>query len=187
MPNPETTTLNPGLPRTLAPEDRVTIAATRPRQTDAPPTPFRDLLAGGVSVLMGGAQVATQVLGAPRLAAAIAGAESRASSFVSTPAGSLGSRVAIAAGGGVLGGATPAGAAAPGGSAASAAAALPTGGDGSDLATMQAMQRESQVFNMQLLELQEEVQQENRRFTTLSNVLRAKHDTAKAAVSNIRS
>ncbi len=63
---------------------------------------------------------------------------------------------------------------------------LASGGDQSDLATMQSMQRESQVFNMQLLELQEDVQQENRRFTTVSNVLRAKHDTAKAAVSNIR-
>ena len=30
------------------------------------------------------------------------------------------------------------------------------------------------------------VQQENRRFTTLSNILRAKHDTAKAALANIR-
>ena len=59
-------------------------------------------------------------------------------------------------------------------------------GDQSDLATVQSMQRESQAFNLQLLELQEDVQQENRRFTTVSNVLRAKHDTAKAAVSNIR-
>ena len=61
-----------------------------------------------------------------------------------------------------------------------------TGSDQSDLATVQTMQRESQAFNLQLLELQEDVQQENRRFTTVSNVLRAKHDTAKAAVSNIR-
>lgn len=60
------------------------------------------------------------------------------------------------------------------------------GSDQSDLATVQTMQRESQAFNLQLLELQEDVQQENRRFTTVSNVLRAKHDTAKAAVSNIR-
>jgi hypothetical protein len=49
------------------------------------------------------------------------------------------------------------------------------------------MNRESQQFNMQMLALQEEVQTENRRFTTLSNVVRARHDTAKAAVSNVRS
>ncbi|HVR04282.1 MAG TPA: hypothetical protein VMT47_19240 [Polyangia bacterium] len=52
---------------------------------------------------------------------------------------------------------------------------------------MEAMQRESQVFNMQLLGLQEQVQPDSQRFKTLSNVLRAKHDTAKAAVSNISS
>jgi hypothetical protein len=74
----------------------------------------------------------------------------------------------------------------PGLGAASGATA-PTVAAGGELGTMQAMQRESQAFNLQLLELQEQVQQENRRFTTLSNVLRAKHDTAKAAVSNIRS
>jgi hypothetical protein len=48
------------------------------------------------------------------------------------------------------------------------------------------MQRESQAFNIQLFALQDQVQQDSQRFTKLSNVLRAKHDTAKAAVSNIR-
>ena len=32
----------------------VTIEATRPRQTTPPPTPFRDILAGGASLLGGG-------------------------------------------------------------------------------------------------------------------------------------
>jgi hypothetical protein len=58
---------------------------------------------------------------------------------------------------------------------------------GSDMAQMQAMQKESQVFNLQLLQLQENVQNENRHFTTVSNLLRASHDTAKAAISNVRS
>jgi hypothetical protein len=152
-------------------ETGVKIESTRPRQTEVPRSPFRDVLAGGVSVLMGGAAVATNVLGAPVLAAAVQTARSGATSAI------LGG-----AGGPVPGRAVPAG--------ALAGAAVPAGvsaGDGSDLATMQAMQRESQAFNLQLLNLQEEVQQENRRFSTLSNVLRAKHDTAKAAVSNIRS
>lgn len=65
--------------------------------------------------------------------------------------------------------------------------AAPAGAVSPELAAMHAMQRESQAFNLQLLALQEEVQQENRRFSTLSNVLRARHDTAKAAVANIRS
>lgn len=48
------------------------------------------------------------------------------------------------------------------------------------------MQRESQAFNMEYLALQESMQSENRRFTTLSNVMKARHDTAKSAISNIR-
>jgi hypothetical protein len=180
------TTFNPDPSRTpdsQATVGGVTIDTTRPRQTEAPASPFRDLLAGGVSVLMGGAEVATHVLGAPRLAAAIAGAQSRATDAIAgAPSSGIGNRVLTGTTGPLAG--SPA--AAP---AASAAAALPLGGgsDTSDLATMQAMQRESQVFNMQLLGLQEQVQQDSQRFTTLSNVLRAKHDTAKAAVSNIRS
>jgi hypothetical protein len=137
----------------------LTVEPTRERQTTRPGTPFRNVLAGGVDVLMAGAEIATSVVGGPVLAAAVHGARNDVV-------------------GGIGGGPPPA----PGG-----AALPPTGGAGSELAEMHAMQRESQAFNMQLLSLQEDVQQENRRFTTLSNVLRAKHDTAKAAVSNIRS
>jgi hypothetical protein len=182
-------TLSPAPPRPLdirAPEaGGVIVDATRPRQTEPPAAPFRDFLAGGVSVLMGGAAVATHVMGAPRLAAAISGAESRATTAISGPA-ALPSRDFVPGGG--AGAATPLPGGAGGVPAAGAAAiAAPGGADGSDLAQMQAMQRESQMFNMQLLALQDQVQQDSQRFTTLSNVMRAKHDTAKAAVSNIRS
>lgn len=39
---------------------------------------------------------------------------------------------------------------------------------------------------MQYIELQQRMQEENRRFTTLSNVLKARHETAKTAIGNIR-
>lgn len=39
---------------------------------------------------------------------------------------------------------------------------------------------------MQYIELQQRMQDENRRFTTLSNVLKARHETAKTAIGNIR-
>jgi hypothetical protein len=158
--------------RPLSFETSVKIEATRPRQTQPPASPFREVLAGGVSVLMGGAQVATHVMGAPALAAAVQTARAGA--------------VAAVAGAGAAPAVVGGTAAALGSGGAAAAGGVVAGGDGTDLATMQAMQRESQAFNLQLLALQEDVQQENRRFTTLSNVLRAKHDTAKAAVSNIR-
>jgi hypothetical protein len=155
---------------------QVVVEATRPRQTQARAAPFRSFLAGGVNVLMGGAQVATSVLGGPVLAAAVQDARVQATGAI---VGADGPRRGAPA--------SETAAAATGGAAVGAAVTGTTGADGTDLATMQAMQRESQAFNMQLLALQEDVQQENRRFTTLSNVLRAKHDTAKAAVSNIRS
>ena len=129
------------------------------------------MLTGGVGLLMRGAEVATSVVAGPVMAAAVRDAGIGATSALAGPGG----------------GRPPTTSAIGAGSAAVPASLLAPGSDQSDMATMQAMQRESQVFNMQLLELQENVQQENRRFTTVSNVLRAKHDTAKAAVSNIRS
>ena len=39
---------------------------------------------------------------------------------------------------------------------------------------------------MQYLQLQQRMQDENLRFTTLSNVLKARHETAKTAIGNIR-
>jgi hypothetical protein len=40
--------------------------------------------------------------------------------------------------------------------------------------------------NMAFLELQQQMQSENQRFTTLSNVLKARHETAKNSINNIR-
>ena len=48
------------------------------------------------------------------------------------------------------------------------------------------MQEMNQSFNLQYLQLQQNMQQENRKFTTLSNVMKAKHDTAKNAINNVR-
>lgn len=44
----------------------------------------------------------------------------------------------------------------------------------------------SSMQQMELLELQQRMQDENQRFTTLSNVLKAEHETAKTAIGNIR-
>ena len=51
---------------------------------------------------------------------------------------------------------------------------------GRDFLEMQAS------FNMQYLMLQQQMQSENRQFTTLSNVMKTKHDTAKNAINNVR-
>jgi hypothetical protein len=44
----------------------------------------------------------------------------------------------------------------------------------------------SAMNQLELLELQARMQDENARFTTLSNVLKAEHETAKTAIGNIR-
>jgi len=61
-----------------------------------------------------------------------------------------------------------------------------TGPAGAAPANVQAMMQDGQTSNMQMLALQQQIQEESQRFTTVSNVMRAKYDTAKAAVSNIR-
>ncbi len=43
-----------------------------------------------------------------------------------------------------------------------------------------------QSFNIQYLELQNQMQDENRRYTLVSNIMKTKHDTAKNAINNIR-
>lgn len=41
-------------------------------------------------------------------------------------------------------------------------------------------------FNLQYLQLQSQMQQENRSYTAISNILKTKHDTVKNSISNIR-
>jgi hypothetical protein len=48
------------------------------------------------------------------------------------------------------------------------------------------MQEMNQSFNLQYLQLQQKMQQENRQFTMMSNIMKTKHDTAKNAINNIR-
>jgi arginine decarboxylase-like protein len=43
-----------------------------------------------------------------------------------------------------------------------------------------------QSFNLQYLDLQRRMQDENRQFTMVSNIMKTKHDTAKSAINNIR-
>jgi hypothetical protein len=144
----------------------VQVDMARSKTTSPEPvTPFSKVLASGANVLVAGASVASGLVGGPVLAAVVREA---GNGLVSAAAG--------AGGGGGGGGAAGSGA---------AAVAAGAGGQGSEISQMYAMQRESQAFNLQLLNLQQDVQDENRRFTTVSNCLKAAHDTAKQAVNNM--
>lgn len=61
------------------------------------------------------------------------------------------------------------------------------GSGGSDFDALREIQEQSREMNVFFLDLQQRMQAENRRFTTISNVLKSRHDTARAAINNIRS
>jgi hypothetical protein len=71
-------------------------------------------------------------------------------------------------------------------SAGSAGAAEAAGTSGSGAETLGDLQTAMAQDNMTYLKLQEQMQAENRRFTTLSNVMKARHETAKNSINNIR-
>lgn len=105
-------------------------------------------------------------------------------------AGGLASAVALGAafvpGGPVLAGAVRGAlSAAPPAPAPSLAGAAGAGA-GSDLAeATRALQQQAQSWNLQYLQLQESLQRESREFTAVSNVMKVRHDAAKAAIGNI--
>jgi hypothetical protein len=148
-------------------DSRLEIDATRARQTEKPAAPFRDVLAGGVGLLMSGAEIATHVVAGPVMAAAVHDARAGAVNSISGAGGTIGAAGPLGIG--------PAG---TGGALAGPAGAGST--------NVQSMMQDGQSSNMQMLALQQQIQEESQRFTTVSNVMRAKYDTAKAAVSNIR-
>lgn len=85
-------------------------------------------------------------------------------------------------GGPILAGAVRAGARAAGAPGRGAAG---EGGSGDVIEATRALQQEAQSFNLQYLQLQENMQRESREFQAISNVMKAKHDSAKAAINNI--
>lgn len=63
----------------------------------------------------------------------------------------------------------------------------PSGSSQQDLLNQtKDMQEMMASFNLQYLQLQEKMQAENRSFSTVSNVMKTKHDTAKSSISNVR-
>jgi hypothetical protein len=93
--------------------------------------------------------------------------------------------------GALLAGVERAAGAVPGGSVVSAVTREIAGAGGSGGGTGAAggvddVLSRSALQQMELLALQQRMQDENQRFSTLSNVLKAEHETAKTAIGNIR-
>ncbi|XXF76504.1 hypothetical protein P2318_26115 [Myxococcaceae bacterium GXIMD 01537] len=141
----------------------LSITPTIARQT--PKNDFGDVLsraADGVAKL-GAGIVGGMVPGAPALSAAVSSTKATVS--------------AVASGVTAVPGA---------GGAASAAGASGKGEQWDLLEAQKMMQAEGQAFNAAYLQLQNEMQRESREHNAVSNIMKVRHDSAKAAINNIR-
>jgi hypothetical protein len=66
------------------------------------------------------------------------------------------------------------------------AAAEGGGGQSALMAATRSMQETQMSFNLQYLQLQSQMQHENRSYTAISNIMKTKHDTVKNSIGNIR-
>lgn len=165
----------------------VTVATTTARVTPTPPrTQFKQVL---TSTLVRGAEAAVRVLpGSPLMAVAIRGGAGPVPS-IGVPMGGPGVRAMGPEGPGAVGaiGAGNAVGAAAAGAAASAATGGVVGGAGMEgNGGLESSLQQSQEMNLYYLQIQEQVNAQNRSFSALSNVLKAEHDTVKTAIGNIR-
>lgn len=162
----------------------VMTVTTAARPTPAPPrVQFSDVLASGASAIVQGAQAAATVLpGSPLMAVALRGS-TPSWGVASSPTGTSPAVLGTGAGSGM--GASPmagAGTAPEGpGASSSMAGSTSTGTDPS----LESSMAQAEQQNLYYLQIQEQVNAQNRTFTALSNVIEVEHSTAKAAISNI--
>lgn len=140
---------------------------TTPRPT-APKMAFSEVLAGGARSLVNGAQSVVQSLPAsPLMALAV---RPGSTGLLSTTSNAT----TFAAN------TTPEG---PGGAVVGTGATGTSSGSSGD--SLQQTMAQDEQMNMYYLQVQEQVDAQNRVFTTLSNVLEVENNTAKNAISNI--
>lgn len=149
---------------TLTRIEATTVRATPPSVGGR----FRQALSDSASVVLGGLEaVAGAVPGGSIVTAAVRGA---------------GASAGGAAGG--VGGASSA-LSEGGGSAGGESAETPASGAAANSSVEGAL-AQSADQNMYFLKIQEQLQSENRRYSALSNILKARHETVKNAIGNIR-
>jgi hypothetical protein len=176
---------------------RVDIDQSRARQ--APKTDFGSVLSTGLArttnaVLNAGQLAAPYIPGGAVLSAAISGVGTlKANATGSTGTGISGMSVGTLSSGGTLstGGLTSGGVGGVAGGSSTGNSqldGLAASGDSSAILLQQTkqMQELNNSFNLQYLQLQQNMQADNRQFTTLSNIMKTKHDTAKNSINNVR-
>lgn len=172
----------------LSARSDITVASTAPRVTPTPArVPFKEVL---TKTVVRTAETAMSVLpGAPLMAVAVRGAAGGVGS-VGVPVGGTGavrSGSPEGPGAGVRSGGIGGGIGLPNANLAPGVVSG-SGASGTDAAAPSIEQSlaQSQEMNLYYLQIQETVNAQNRTFSTLSNVLKAEHDTVKTAIGNIR-
>lgn len=173
--------------RTIAARPDVALATTSARVTPTPPraSRFGEVLAN--TAVRSAETAMRQLPGSPVMAVAVRAASGGGGAIgVPLTPTMAGSAPAL---GGIRGG-SPEGPIAsgsrvtsPGGNLANPAGIAGAGGEN---ANIESSLQQSQDMNLYYLQVQEAVNAQNRSFTTLSNVLKAEHDTVKTAIGNIR-
>ncbi|MFO0678949.1 MAG: hypothetical protein U0169_20645 [Polyangiaceae bacterium] len=149
----------------------VTVTPSAPRPTPGRVTFGEVMRAQGASLARGATSAITLLPGSPLLSMAVRGSTSAA----------VAGRSPLPAPGNFGGGAVaPFERRAEGPGTGAPSGAMP--GD----AGVEGSLQNAQEMNLYYLQVQEQVNAQNRTFSTLSNVLKAQHDTVKTAIGNIR-
>jgi hypothetical protein len=153
------------------PSPNVAVSPTAARTTAPPARPFQQVMRAGADAIVSGAETAAARLpGGSILVAAMRGAPQAGGSATSP----VGPSASAEIGGGAAG-------ALPG----TSTGALPGSSTGGTPSIERVLDQNADQ-NLYFLGLQERISQENRAFTTVSNVLKARHETVKNAIGNIR-
>lgn len=148
------------------PSPSVTVSPTAHRVTPQPGTPFKSMLNASASAVLNGADSAVRRLpGGEVLAAAVRPGMSAGAPFAATSGVPSGTATGI-----------------------STSPTDPTGaspGTGANGGIEDVLAKQSQD-TMYYLNLQVQIQDENRFYTTMSNTMKARHDTVKNSISNLR-
>ena len=171
--------------------DTVSVESA-PRPT---PTPvrvqFSAVLAGSARGLVHGAEAAMRgIPGSPLMAVAVrggpggvGGAPPAAGGRVTTAPEGPGMSGVV---GGGVGGGVGVGVGGVGVGVGTGGVGVGVGAGGTGDGGVESSLAQAQEMNLYYLRIQEEVNAQNRTFSTLSNVLKAEHDTVKTAIGNIR-
>jgi hypothetical protein len=155
---------------TNGPGTGVSASPSATRVTAPPGQPFKAMMNAGASAVLSGAeQAVTRLPGGPILAAALRpGASAGPAAYADGSAAVAGSAASV----------SPEGAA----GTAGGGVGVPGAADGG----IESALSQSANQNLYFIEIQERISAESRSYSAISNVLKARHDTVKNAIGNIR-